>query len=122
MADTIVPEPHCTRVKPQLSGTSAQGQPAASPSWRLAKTAPAADDPALLEELPLAADILAGLPPALKARLLAEKNVKHSQAITAYKLFGGRSHYTCGEDGWEQVADLALDWALAPTSGDLDQR
>ena len=27
----IVPAPHCTRVKPQLSGTSAQGQLAASP-------------------------------------------------------------------------------------------
>jgi hypothetical protein len=29
-------------------------------------------------------------------------------------------HYTCGEDGWEAVADFALDWALAPTWGDLD--
>jgi hypothetical protein len=50
-----------------------------------------------------------------------EKNAKHSEAITAYKLFPGRSHYTCGEDGWEQVADFALDWALAPTPGDLNQ-
>jgi len=32
-----------------------------------------------------------------------------------------RSHCTCGEAGWEQVADFALDWALTPTSGDLDQ-
>jgi len=37
----------------------------------LAKAAPAATDPALLDELPLAGDILPGLPPALKARLLA---------------------------------------------------
>jgi hypothetical protein len=37
----------------------------------LAKTAPAATDPALLDELPLLGDILPGLPPALKARLLA---------------------------------------------------
>jgi pimeloyl-ACP methyl ester carboxylesterase len=44
-----------------------------------------------------------------------------SEAITAYKLFPGRSHYTCGEDGWEEVADFALDWALAPTPGGLDQ-
>ncbi len=48
-----------------------------------------------------------------------EKNTKRSKAITAYKLFDGRSHYTCGEPGWEAVADLALDWALAPTPGDL---
>ena len=37
----------------------------------LAKTTPAAADPALLDELPLAGDILPGLPPALKARLFA---------------------------------------------------
>jgi len=61
------------------------------------------------------------LPPAVQHENY-DKNVKHSKAVTAYKLFGGRSHYTCGEDGWEQVADLALDWALAPTAGDLDQR
>ncbi|MFF4369266.1 alpha/beta hydrolase [Streptomyces sp. NPDC001594] len=50
-----------------------------------------------------------------------QKNAKHSQAITASKLFDGRSHYTCGEDGWEAVADLALDWALTPTPGVLGQ-
>ena len=60
------------------------------------------------------------LPPAVQHENY-EKNAEHSKAITAYKLFAGRSHYTCGEDGWEQVADLALDWALAPTSGDLGQ-
>jgi alpha-beta hydrolase superfamily lysophospholipase len=49
-----------------------------------------------------------------------KKNIKHSEAITAYKLFPGRSHYTCGETGWEEVADLALDWALAPSPGKLD--
>ncbi len=37
----------------------------------LAKTTPQAADPALLDELPLAGDILPGLPPALKARLFA---------------------------------------------------
>jgi hypothetical protein len=24
----------------------------------------------------------------------------------------GRAHYTLGQDGWEEVADYALDWAL----------
>ncbi len=37
----------------------------------LAKTTPAAADPALLDELPLLGDILPGLTPALKARLFA---------------------------------------------------
>jgi len=44
-----------------------------------------------------------------------------SEAITAYKLFEGRSHCTCGEEGWEAAADFALDWALAPQPGELDQ-
>ena len=38
----------------------------------------------------------------------------HSRAMTAYKEFPGRSHYTLGQDGWEAVADLALGWALKP--------
>lgn len=27
-------------------------------------------------------------------------------------LFPGRSHFTIGEAGWEEVADYALDWAI----------
>jgi alpha-beta hydrolase superfamily lysophospholipase len=38
-----------------------------------------------------------------------------SKAITAYKEFPGRSHYTLGQEGWEEVADFALSWALNPT-------
>jgi pimeloyl-ACP methyl ester carboxylesterase len=49
-----------------------------------------------------------------------EKNAKHSTAVAAHKVFPGRDHYTCGEPGWEAVADFALDWALAPASGELD--
>jgi hypothetical protein len=37
----------------------------------LARTAPQSVDPALIDELPLLGDVLPGLPPALKARLLA---------------------------------------------------
>ncbi|UEP52470.1 hypothetical protein [Burkholderia ambifaria] len=61
------------------------------------------------------------LPPAVQ-RENYEKNAKHSRAISAYRLFPGRSHYTCGEQGWEAVADFALDWALAPVAGDLGNR
>ena len=42
------------------------------------------------------------------------KHQSRSKAITAYKEFPGRSHYTLGQDGWEEVADYALDWALNP--------
>jgi len=41
--------------------------------------------------------------------------------MTAYKLFAGRSHYTCGENGSDAVADLLLDWALAPVTENLDK-
>jgi alpha-beta hydrolase superfamily lysophospholipase len=35
-----------------------------------------------------------------------------SKAVTAYKEFPGRSHWTIAEPGWEEVADYALSWAL----------
>jgi pimeloyl-ACP methyl ester carboxylesterase len=47
---------------------------------------------------------------------LNEANLKHyrkSEAITELKEFPGRSHYTLGQEGWEEVADYALDWALS---------
>jgi alpha-beta hydrolase superfamily lysophospholipase len=42
-------------------------------------------------------------------------NAKHydkSSALTEYKEFPDRSHFTVGQDGWEEVADYALDWSL----------
>lgn len=35
----------------------------------------------------------------------------NSKALTDYREFPERSHFTIGEKGWEQVADVALDWA-----------
>jgi pimeloyl-ACP methyl ester carboxylesterase len=58
------------------------------------------------------------LPPVVQ-RQNYEKCAKHSSAIAAHKLFPGRDHYTCGEPGWEAVADFALDWALAPVAGEF---
>ena len=49
------------------------------------------------------------MPPAVN-----ESNVKHyrhTKAITDYKEFAGRSHFTVGQDGWEEVADYAIEWA-----------
>ncbi|MFC3960945.1 alpha/beta hydrolase [Nocardia jiangsuensis] len=36
-----------------------------------------------------------------------------SAAVTDYHEFPGRSHWTCAEPGWQEVADHALEWALA---------
>ena len=50
------------------------------------------------------------MPPAVN-----ESNVKHyrhTRSVTDYKEFEGRSHYSViGHEGWEEVADYALEWA-----------
>lgn len=51
------------------------------------------------------------MPPAVN-----KSNAKHwgkSPALTEYHEFEGRDHWTCGAPGWEEVADYALDWAVA---------
>jgi alpha-beta hydrolase superfamily lysophospholipase len=40
------------------------------------------------------------------------KHYRRSSAVTEYKEFPGRSHFTLGQEGWEEVADYALDWAV----------
>ena len=40
------------------------------------------------------------------------KLYRKSQAVTEYKEFPGLTHYPLGQDGWEEVADSALEWAL----------
>lgn len=40
------------------------------------------------------------------------KLYQHSSALTEYKEYPERTHYTLGQTGWEQVADYALEWAL----------
>lgn len=39
------------------------------------------------------------------------KLYKKSSAITEYKEFPARTHYTLGQEGWEDVADYAIAWA-----------
>jgi pimeloyl-ACP methyl ester carboxylesterase len=41
---------------------------------------------------------------------------RHSLAITEYKEYSERTHYTLGQDGWESVADDALGWAVSNAS------
>jgi hypothetical protein len=41
-------------------------------------------------------------------------NAKHdkSNTVTEVEEFPGRAHLLPAQDGWEEVADFALDWAL----------
>ena len=41
---------------------------------------------------------------------------RKSSAITDFVEFPERSHFTVGQPGWEQVADLAQQWALNPAT------
>ncbi|MEK8108241.1 alpha/beta hydrolase [Micromonospora sp. M12] len=41
-----------------------------------------------------------------------------SDAMVAYAEFAGRSHFTIGEPGWQDVADYALTWAEKPQAVD----
>jgi pimeloyl-ACP methyl ester carboxylesterase len=47
-------------------------------------------------------------PPSL-TKTIAGK-YKDAQSRVDVKIFEGKSHFICGEPGWEQVADYVLDW------------
>jgi alpha-beta hydrolase superfamily lysophospholipase len=59
--------------------------------------------------------------PAEVNRSNAEHYAK-SKAHTDFKEFPGRSHFTVGQPGWEEVADYALDWANEHTGRGLLSR
>jgi len=49
--------------------------------------------------------------PAVSTRA-AYKIQKKTGALTELREYPDRSHYTFGQDGWEEVADYSLDWAV----------
>jgi alpha-beta hydrolase superfamily lysophospholipase len=53
------------------------------------------------------------IPPAVNRE--NTRRYRRSGALTAYREFPDRSHFTVGQPGWEEVADYALAWALTPT-------
>jgi alpha-beta hydrolase superfamily lysophospholipase len=60
--------------------------------------------------------------PASVNRSNYDKYVKENPAaITAYREYPTRSHFTAAETGWEEVADFALDWALNPVGGIIER-
>ena len=51
------------------------------------------------------------MPPAVNQSNV--KHYRHAKSVTDYKEFEGRSHYSViGGEGWEEVADYALEWAV----------
>jgi pimeloyl-ACP methyl ester carboxylesterase len=50
-------------------------------------------------------------PPTLNRTVL--KLQRRAPSATESKEFAGRTHYMAGMDGWEEIADYALDWAVA---------
>jgi pimeloyl-ACP methyl ester carboxylesterase len=44
--------------------------------------------------------------------------IGQSPGISAFKEFPGRPHFTGAAEGWEAVADYALDWAVNPVATD----
>jgi alpha-beta hydrolase superfamily lysophospholipase len=51
--------------------------------------------------------------PAKVTKKTAAKYAKGSTAVTEYKEYPARSHWTAGEPGWEAVADHAIEWVQA---------
>jgi dienelactone hydrolase len=49
--------------------------------------------------------------PAVSTRA-ACKIQKKTGALTELREYPDRSHYTFAQDGWEEVADYSLDWAV----------
>ena len=47
-------------------------------------------------------------PPTLTQKIAGKYADKNS--IVDYKMFPGRSHFLCGEKGWQEIADYILNW------------
>jgi alpha-beta hydrolase superfamily lysophospholipase len=45
-----------------------------------------------------------------------------STAVTEYKEYPERTHWTINQDGWDEVADFALDWAVTNAAADARRR
>jgi alpha-beta hydrolase superfamily lysophospholipase len=56
--------------------------------------------------------------PPVVTRDILKKYRKHATAVTDIVEYPARSHYTVGQDGWEEVADHALDWAIEQSASD----
>ncbi len=53
------------------------------------------------------------VPPAIGRAIVKKYTATGSPAVVDYKEFPGRTHRIVSQDGWEEVADYALTWALS---------
>ena len=51
------------------------------------------------------------VPPAIGRAILKKYQSTGSPAVVDYREFPGRTHRIVSQDGWEEVADFALEWA-----------
>lgn len=53
------------------------------------------------------------VPPAIGRAIVKKYRSTESDAVIEYKEYSGRTHRLVSQDGWEQIADDALAWAVA---------
>lgn len=51
------------------------------------------------------------VPPAIGRAIVKKYTATNSPAVVEYREFAGRTHRIVSQDGWEEVAEYALDWA-----------
>lgn len=54
------------------------------------------------------------VPPAIGEAIVKKYRRSGGPAVVDYKEWPGRTHRIVSQDGWEEVADYALDWAVSP--------
>lgn len=57
------------------------------------------------------------VPPAIGRAIIRKYRASGSPALVDYREYPGRTHRIVSQDGWEEVADASLAWALAHTAG-----
>ena len=53
------------------------------------------------------------VPPAIGRAIAKKYRSSGSPAVVEYKEYAGRTHRLVSQDGWEEIADYALTWAVA---------
>lgn len=50
--------------------------------------------------------------PPVTVKAIVRKYARASSAVTEYREYPGRTHFLAGQEGWEEIADDALAWAM----------